>query len=85
MRPPHVFYIDEEDIGASKGNSTNIIRFDIDYSTPTVHCHPRCLDEVISPLLITYANEVLRQLRRLLNVGTMIEMITLSMKPTNAC
>lgn len=41
QRPLHVFLTSEMEIGGSNGAVTNTIRFDIDYSTPTIHSHPR--------------------------------------------
>lgn len=45
-RPPHIYLTSEMTVGASNGAPTNTIRFDMDYSTPTIHSHPRQSDDI---------------------------------------
>jgi hypothetical protein len=40
-RPTHVYLTSEMEVGASEGAATKTIRFDLDYSTPSLHSHPR--------------------------------------------
>jgi hypothetical protein len=53
-RPLHIFLTSEMIVGASDGALTNTIRFDMDYSTPTIHSHPRQLDDIPSEALHFY-------------------------------
>lgn len=46
QRPPHIFLTSEMTVGASGGSPTNTIRFDMDYSTPTIHSHPRQPEDI---------------------------------------
>jgi hypothetical protein len=47
-RPAHLYFQHVDDVGASKGEMTKLIRFDIDYNTPIAHGHPILAKELPS-------------------------------------